>query len=179
MRLQVGRPYLPFADGAPTPSGKVEFLSETLAREGLPALPTYVPLVEGPEHTALLERYPLQCIVPPNRFFLNSSFSQSERMRRRQRGPAVLLHPADAAPRAIRGGDAVVVRSARGQARFTAEVTEDTRPGVAVVEGIWWSKHQAGGRGVNALTDDRVTDMGGGPALHSNLVQVERLGGEP
>jgi anaerobic selenocysteine-containing dehydrogenase len=179
VRLQVGRPYLPFADGAPTPSGKVEFLSETLAREGLPALPTYVPLVEGPEHAALLERYPLQCIVPPNRFFLNSSFSQSERMRRRQRGPAVLLHPADAAPRAIRGGDAVVVRSARGQARFTAEVTEDTRPGVAVVEGIWWSKHQAGGRGVNALTDDRVTDMGGGPALHSNLVQVERLGGEP
>src|SRR3984893_18456425 len=179
IRLQVGRPYLPFADGAPTPSGKVEFLSETLAREGLPALPTYVPLVEGPEHTALLERYPLQCIVPPNPFFLHSSFSQSERMRRRQRGPAVLLHPADAAPRAIRGGDAVVVRSARGQARFTAEVTEDTRAGGAVVEGIWWSEHQAGGRGVNALTDDRVTDMGGGPALHSNLVQVERLGGEP
>jgi anaerobic selenocysteine-containing dehydrogenase len=175
VRLQVGRPYLPFANGAPTPSGKVEFLSETMAREGLPALPTYVPLVEGPEHAALLERYPLQCIVPPNRFFLNSSFSQSERSRRRQRGPAVLLHPADAAARAIGGGDPVLVRSARGQARFTAELTDDTRPGVVVVEGIWWSKHQPGGRGVNALTDDRTTDMGGGPALHSNLVQVERF----
>ncbi|HET8530800.1 MAG TPA: molybdopterin oxidoreductase family protein [Methylomirabilota bacterium] len=175
VRLRVGRPYLPFAAGAPTPSGKVEFLSETLAREGLPALPTYVPLVEGPEHAALLERYPLQCIVPPNRFFLNSSFSQSERMRRRQRGPAVLLNPADAATRGVRGGDPVLVRSARGEARFTAELTEDTRAGVVVVEGIWWSKHQPGGRGVNALTDDRTTDMGGGPALHSNLVQVERL----
>ncbi|HJV55911.1 MAG TPA: molybdopterin oxidoreductase family protein [Methylomirabilota bacterium] len=179
VRLQVGRPYLPFANGAPTPSGKVEFLSETLAREGLPALPTYVPLVEGPEHAALVERYPLQCIVPPNRFFLNSSFSQSERMRRRQRGPAVLLHPADAATRGVRGGDAVLVRSARGEARFTAELTEDTRAGVVVVEGIWWSKHQPGGRGVNALTDDRTTDMGGGPALHSNLVQVERLAPRP
>ncbi len=179
VRLQVGRPYLPFANGAPTPSGKVEFLSETLAREGLPALPTYVPLVEGPEHAALLERYPLQCIVPPNRFFLNSSFSQSERMRRRQRGPAVLLNPADAAARGVRGGDAVLVRSARGEARFTAELTEDTRAGVVVVEGIWWSKHQPGGRGVNALTDDRTTDMGGGPALHSNLVQVERLASRP
>jgi anaerobic selenocysteine-containing dehydrogenase len=179
VRLQVGRPYLPFANGAPTPSGKVELLSETLAREGLPALPTYVPLVEGPEHAALLERYPLQCIVPPNRFFLNSSFSQSERMRRRQRGPAVLLNPADAAARGVRGGDAVLVRSARGEARFTAELTEDTRAGVVVVEGIWWSKHQPGGRGVNALTDDRTTDMGGGPALHSNLVQVERLGSRP
>jgi anaerobic selenocysteine-containing dehydrogenase len=66
----------------------------------------------------------------------------------------------------------VEVRSARGAARFTALVTGDTRPGVAVVEGLWWSKHQAGGRGVNALTDDRLADMGGGPALHSNLVEV-------
>ena len=175
MRLRVGRPYLPFADGAPTPSGKVEFVSESLAREGLPALPTYVPLVEGPAHAELARRYPLQCIVPPNRFFLNSSFSQSELLRRRQRGPAVLLHPADGAARGIRSGDQVLVRSARGEARFTAELTGDTREGVAVVEGIWWSKHQAGGRGVNALTDDRTADMGGGPALHSNLVQVERL----
>jgi len=175
MRLRVGRPYLPFADGAPTPSGKVELVSESLAREGFPALPTYVPLVEGPDHAELVRRYPLQCIVPPNRFFLNSSFSQSELLRRRQRGPAVLLHPADAAARGIQSGDAVLVRSARGQARFTAELTDDTREGVAVVEGIWWSKHQPGGRGVNALTDDRTADMGGGPALHSNLVQVERF----
>jgi anaerobic selenocysteine-containing dehydrogenase len=176
VRLRIGRPYLPFADGAPTPSGKVEFLSETMARAGLPALPTYTPLVEGPEHTELTRRYPLQCIVPPNRFFLNSSFSQSELLRRRQRGPAVLLHPVDGAARGIQSGDAVMVRSARGEARFTAELTDDTREGVAVVEGIWWSKHQPGGRGVNALTDDRTADMGGGPALHSNLVQVERLG---
>ncbi len=175
VRLEVGRPYQPFAHGAPTPSGKVEFVSESLAREGLPTLPTYVPLVEGPEHAELRRRYPLQCIVPPNRFFLNSSFSQSELLRRRQRGPAVLLNPADAADRSIRSGDAVLVRSARGQARFTAEVTEDTRAGVAVVEGIWWSKHQPGGSSVNALTDDRTADMGGGPALHSNLVQIERL----
>lgn len=175
VRLHVGRPYLPFADGAPTPSGKVEFVSESLARAGLPGLPTYTPLVEGPEHTDLARRYPLQCIVPPNRFFLNSSFSQSELLRRRQRGPAVLLHPRDGAARGIRSGDAVLVRSARGEARFTAELTDDTREGVAVVEGIWWSKHQPGGRGVNALTDDRTADMGGGPALHSNLVQVERL----
>ncbi|MGH7421517.1 MAG: molybdopterin-containing oxidoreductase family protein [Candidatus Rokuibacteriota bacterium] len=176
MRLRVGRPYLPFADGAATPSGKVEFLSESLAREGLPALPTYTPLVEGPDHAELTRRYPLQCIVPPNRFFLNSSFSQSELLRRRQRGPAVLLHPADGAARGIQSGDTVLVRSARGEARFTAELTDDTREGVAVVEGIWWNKHQAGGRGVNALTDDRTTDMGGGPVFHSNLVQVERPG---
>jgi anaerobic selenocysteine-containing dehydrogenase len=175
VRLRVGRPYLPFADGAPTPSGKVEFVSETLANQGLPSLPTYLPLVEGPDNAEASRRYPLQCLVPPNRFFLNSSFSQSDRPRRRQKQPSVLLHPGDAAARGIRDGDLVAVTSPRGQARFVATLTEDTRAGVAVVEGIWWSKHQAGRRGVNALTDDRTADMGGGPALHSNLVQVARL----
>jgi anaerobic selenocysteine-containing dehydrogenase len=175
VRLSVGRPYLPFAAGAPTPSGKVEFVSESVARAGLPSLPTYVPLVEGPENEAVARRYPLQCIVPPNRFFLNSSFSQSDKLRRRQRGASVFLHPEDARPRGIADGDAVMVRSARGEARFTATLTDDTRPGLAVIEGIWWSKHQAGGRGVNVITGDRLADMGGGPALHSNLVQVARL----
>ena len=129
----------------------------------------------GPENETLARRYPLQCIVPPNRFFLNSSFSQSEMLRRRQRGPSVFLNPEDARPRGIADGDAVVVRSARGEARFAATITGDTRPGLAVIEGIWWSKHQPGGRGVNAITDDRLADMGGGPALHSNLVEVSRL----
>jgi len=175
VRLAVGRPHRPFANGAPTPSGKVEFVSKAFAHAGLPELPTWSPLVEGPENIALIREYPLQCIVPPNRFFLNSSFSQSEMLRRRQGTPTVFLHPDDAEARGISSGDAVEVRSARGRARFTASVTDDTRAGVAVIEGIWWSKHQAGARGVNAITDDRVADIGGGPALHSNLVQVARL----
>ncbi len=87
---------LPFAHGAPTASGKVELYSERLAARGLPGLPTWTPLTEGPADGALAARYPLQCIVPPNRFFLNSSFSQSERLRRRQGTPTVMLAPADA-----------------------------------------------------------------------------------
>jgi anaerobic selenocysteine-containing dehydrogenase len=43
------------------------------------------------------------------------------------------------------------------------------------VEGIWWHRFHPGGRGVNVLTSDRVTDMGGGPAFHSNLVEVSPL----
>jgi anaerobic selenocysteine-containing dehydrogenase len=168
------RPYLPFADGAPTPSGKVEFYSERLARAGLPPLPTWSPLVEGPENRALAARYPLQCIVPPNRFFLNSSFSQSEKLRRRQGAATVMIAPADAAARGIADGDRVDVRNDRGRASFVARVTDATRPGVVVAEGLWWHRFQSGGRNVNALTSDRVADMGGGPAFHSNLVEVER-----
>jgi anaerobic selenocysteine-containing dehydrogenase len=175
VRLNLPRPYMPFADGAPTPSGKVELYSARLAARGLPALPTWTPLAEGPANRVLAARYPLQCIVPPNRFFLNSSFSQSELLRRRQRAPIVMLAPADAADRRIVDGDSVRVESRRGAATFTAKVTDATRPGVAVIEGIWWHRFHPGGQGVNYLTDDRTTDMGGGPAFHSNLVEVTRV----
>jgi len=174
VRLALPRPYLPFADGAPTPSGKVEFVSASLAAHGLPALPTWTPLAEGPARADLVARFQLQWIVPPNRFFLNSSFSQSERLRKRQGTPTVMLAPDDAAARGIVDGDAVRVESPRGAARFTARLTDATRPGVAVIEGIWWHRFHPGGRGVNVLTDDRVTDMGGGPAFQSNLVEVTR-----
>ena len=177
VRLQVARPFKPFADGAPTPSGKVELVSASLAAQGLPALPTYVPLREGPENGDGARRYPLQCIVPPNRFFLNSSFSQSGKMRRRQGMPAVLLHPEDAARRGIADGARVLAESARGAAEFQAVLSEDTRAGVAVIEGIWWAKHQARGRGVNSLTDDREADMGGGAVFHSNMIEVTALDG--
>jgi anaerobic selenocysteine-containing dehydrogenase len=173
-RADLPKPYMPFADGAPTSSGKVELYSPWLERQGLVPLPTYVPLREGPDNRELTARFPLQCIVPPNRFFLNSSFSQSERLRRRQGEPTAMLAASDAAARGIGDGDRVRVESPRGAARFTARVTDATRPGVVVIEGIWWHRFSPGGLGVNVLTSDRVADLGGGPALHSNLVQVSK-----
>src|SRR5207249_9370225 len=140
--------------------------SASLERHGLPALPTYVPLAEGHERRELTARFPLQCIVPPNRFFLNSSFSQSALLRRRQGTATAMLAPADAAARGIVEGDTVLVESARGSARFTARITDATRPGVVVIEGIWWHRFSPDGLGVNVLTSDRVADLGGGPAFH-------------
>src|SRR3989441_1465386 len=175
VRVNLPRPYMPFANGAPTPSGKVEFYSASLERHGLPGLPTYVPLAEGHERRDLTARFPLQCIVPPNRFFLNSSFSQSELLRRRQGAATAMLAARDAAARGIRDGDSIRVESPRGAARFTARITDATRPGVIVIEGIWWHRFSPDGVGVNALTSDRVADLGGGPAFHSNLVQVSQV----
>jgi len=152
----------------------VEFYSAWMERQGLPALPTYVPLAEGPDNRELVARFPLQCIVPPNRFFLNSSFSQSELLRRRQGAATAMLAAGDAAARGIRDGDSIRVESPRGAARFTARITDATRPGVVVIEGIWWHRFSPDGLGVNVLTSDRVADLGGGPAFHSNLVQVSK-----
>ena len=145
-----------------------------MSRQGLPPLPTYAPLRESRDNPAIGPRYPLRCHVPPNRFFLNSSFSQSALLRARQGGPTVLVHPDDAAARGIAGGDLVAVFNDRGRALFTAVLSDDTLPGQVVIEGIWWHKFMPGGRGVNVLTSDGLADMGGGPAFHSTMVNVAR-----
>src|SRR5262249_60382937 len=135
VRLVLPRPFMPFAEGAPTPSGRVELYSETLARQGLPPLPTYIPLVESADDPETGRRYPLRCHVPPNRFFLNSSFSQSALLRKRQAGPVVFVHPDDAAARALGTGDLGAVWNDRGRALFTAIPSDDTPPGHALVRG--------------------------------------------
>jgi anaerobic selenocysteine-containing dehydrogenase len=82
--------YAPFANGGfPTPSGKCELYSETLAREGHDPLPTFVPPRESvASNPALAKRYPLAFISPPARNFLNSSFANLPVVRRRGKDAA-------------------------------------------------------------------------------------------
>jgi anaerobic selenocysteine-containing dehydrogenase len=62
-------PDAPFAAGGfLTPSGRCEFFSERLARQGLDGLPDHLP---NHEVAGSSERYPLAMISPPARHFLN------------------------------------------------------------------------------------------------------------
>ena len=45
-------------------------------------------------------------------------------------------------------------------------------PGVAVAEGVWWIAHAPGGRNVNALTSQRLTDRGNGSTFYDNRIDV-------
>ena len=47
MRLDVPEPFVPFADGFPTPSGKLEFYSARMAEAGLDPLAGYTPPYEA------------------------------------------------------------------------------------------------------------------------------------
>jgi anaerobic selenocysteine-containing dehydrogenase len=167
----------PFAAGFGTPSGKLEFASERLATHGLPAVPTYVPAVEG--HERKTPEFPLQLMTPPAKDFLNTSFGAVERMRASEGKPRLKIHPADAAPRGIRHDALVRVYNRRGDCRLFAEVTEDVSPGVLVAESIWWAKHHPGGKGINQLTSQRLTDLGECSTLHENLVNVAPVDGIP
>jgi anaerobic selenocysteine-containing dehydrogenase len=160
----------PFAAGFGTPSGRLEFVSGRLAAKGLPAVPAYVPAVEG--HERRTAHFPLQLLTPPSKDFLNTSFGAVERMVRSERKPRLKIHPADAQPRGITHDRLVRVVNGRGECLLYAEVTEDVPPGVLVAESIWWSKHHPGGRGINQLTSQRLTDLGECSTLHENLVDV-------
>ena len=159
----------PFAQGGfPTPSGRCEFHSDRLAALGLDPLPDYLPPYEAP--TA---QYPLSCLSPPGRNFMNSTFVNMESLRGRDPEPACMLHPHDAAERGISDGQMLRVFNERGAFEARAQVSDRARPGVVAAWGVWWHKLAPGGRNVNAVTSQKLTDLGAGPTFYDCHVQVE------
>ncbi len=162
-------PANPYAQGFLTPSGKVEFYSESLARRGLDPLPDGTPSLDEEGRG----RYPLQLITPPKHEFLNSSFNEIPELVAKAGPASLLIHPVDAACRGVAEGALVRVRNDRGDCLLHARLTEDTRPGLVVAEGLYWPGHTPGGKGINRLTSQRLGDMGQTCAFHCNLVEVE------
>jgi anaerobic selenocysteine-containing dehydrogenase len=168
-RLEVPQRFAPFAQGGfRTPSGKCEFYSEWLEKQGVDPLPFYNPPAEGGD------RHPLAFLSPPARNFLNSSFANMKRFRDLEREPRLEMHPRDAAERGIADGDRVRVFNDRGSYRLRARVNAKPRPGVVVAPSVWWKKHSPDRRNANNLTSQRTTDIGGGATFYDCRVQVEK-----
>ncbi len=165
-------PENPFAEGFGTPSGKLEFYSERMAALGMDPLPRHVPLAEGPETQAAGEGR-LQLVVPPGHHFLNSTGNGGARNMRGEGEQRLLLHPEDARARGLREGDAARIRSERGEVCRPLGVTEDVPQGVAILAGVHAARRSRDGKNVNELTAQRLTDLGGGPCFHTNLVEVK------
>jgi anaerobic selenocysteine-containing dehydrogenase len=164
-------PDAPFANGGfPTPSGKCEFFSERLARQGQDGLPDHLPNYEVAEPAG---RFPLAMISPPARNFLNSSFVNLRSLRDIEGEPLLEIHASDAAARGIASGAVVRVFNDRGEYRCKAKVSDRARPGVVNGLGIWWRKLGLDGTNVNQLTSQKLTDMGRGPVFYDCLVEVQ------
>jgi anaerobic selenocysteine-containing dehydrogenase len=169
-------PYAPYLQGEirfRTPSGKVEFYSQRAKRDGYDPLPVYTPAREEDEAA---QRYPLKLMTPAAHHFLNTSFANLERMQKGEREPRIWIHPQDAEARGIQHGEWVRVYNARGEVLLKAVVsTEHVRPGTTWSPSLWWHRDSPGGRNVNALTSDRLADMGGGSTFHTCFVEIEKV----
>jgi anaerobic selenocysteine-containing dehydrogenase len=85
-----------------------------------------------------------------------------------------MMHAADAEARQIGEADWVEVYNARGKIRLRAHIDGSVAAGV-VAASLNWNKLSAGENNVNALTSDRLTDLGRGPTFYSTLVEVRKL----
>jgi len=176
-RLNVPTPFAPFAQGNfPTPSGKCEFYSETLGRQGLDPLPTYTPPRESAvSDPALARRFPLALLSPPARNALNSTFGALPVFLETEKTPWLDIHAEDAAARGIGEGDRVRVYNDRGAFVVTVRITDRTRPGVVVAPSIWWRKLSPDGTNANMVTGQALTDMGRAATFYDALVEVARV----
>lgn len=175
-RLNVAAEYAPFAEGNfPTPSGKCEFYSQSLADAGLDPLPNYIAPAESVQTSPeLASRFPLAVISPPAHNFLNSSFANLPSFIRSAKEPFLDMHPDDAAPRGIADGDRVRIFNDRGAFSAKARVSNKARPGVVVALSIWWKKLSKDGCNANDVTSQNLTDFGAAATFYDALVEVTK-----
>mgnify|MGYP001075032266 CR=1 FL=1 len=182
-----------------TPSGKVEFVSQTLMAfdpddKERPPMARYIPSWEGHETKGLVERYPLQMISPHPRFSYHTHndnkalwLDDIPQHRVKKDGYSwwpVRINTADARARGIKEGDIVKVFNDRGTVLCIAHVTERMRPGTvhsyeaaAKYDPLEPGKPGSPDRGgcVNLLTPSRMVSKNApGEANNSCLVDVAK-----
>ncbi|MDV6379225.1 molybdopterin-dependent oxidoreductase [Sporosarcina sp. GW1-11] len=147
-----------------TPSGKIELYSKQMELDGYPALPTYIPIIQDSD-------YPLLYVPTANHNFLNTIFSNNEKHIKMEKEPKLFMNVRDAELRGITDKEVVRIWNDRGECEMTISVGEHVLPGVVVSLGLW-ADQTGEQRLVNALTPNRIADMGGGATFFSGRVEV-------
>ncbi|MGD1107955.1 MAG: molybdopterin-dependent oxidoreductase [Terracidiphilus sp.] len=171
----VNRPFLPYTSGAvPTPSGKIEFFSETLAAAGADGLPAFIPPAESRWSDAA-KKYPLELLGRKSDNYMNSTFANlpGHRKMEARTSQRIEIHPADAQRRGVADGERVRVFNDRGSLELTAMLNASLPAGVVAAR-LDWAKLHPDGANVNVLTSERLTDIGGGATFYSTLVEVAK-----
>ncbi|GAA2403305.1 molybdopterin oxidoreductase family protein [Nonomuraea africana] len=159
MRMSYPQPFAPFADGFPTPSGRLRF-----PRRGKAYVPSLSARTAGDR---------LTLITPAAHTFLNSTFGNNPELLRRAKDPVVLVNPADAESRGLSTGQRVRVVNHNGYFLADVEVSDRVAKGVVASPKGRWPKLTTGGANPNAVVDERDADMGKGAVYHDNLVELE------
>jgi anaerobic selenocysteine-containing dehydrogenase len=123
--------------------------------------------------------YPLEFLPRKADNYMNSTFAnipKHQRMESRTAG-VLEMHAVDATSRGLTTGDEVEVFNARGRISLRAHVGEMVPQGVVAAR-LDWNKLSASngerGANVNALTSERLTDIGRGATFYSTLVEVRK-----
>ena len=178
----------PVAHPLPTPSGRIEIFSETIADFGYDDCPGHPAWIEPAEWLggASADRFPLHLIShqPATRLHSQHDPGAVSMANKVQGREPLLIHPATAAARGIEDGAVVRVYNDRGACLAGVRVTENVSPEVVVLAtGAWFDPEAPGGLerhgNPNVLTLDKGTSrLAQGPVSQTALVEVEALEGE-
>ena len=182
----------PDAAPLPTPSGKIEIASATIAGFGYPDCPghpTWLPPVEGAGSPAAA-RFPLHLIAnqPATRLHSQLDFGATSQASKVNGREPVRIHPQDAAARGIGDGDIVRLYNDRGACLAGAVLSDALRQGVVQLStGAWYDPDDPAADkplcvhgNPNVLTSDAGTSrLAQGCTGQLCLVEIERFDGPP
>ncbi|QBF32462.1 molybdopterin-dependent oxidoreductase [Thalassococcus sp. S3] len=174
----------PLRNPLPTPSGRIELFSETIAGFDLPDCKGHATWMAPRDAAGEGDLYLLSG-QPKTRLHSqldNGAYSLSHKIAGRE---PVLLHPEDAQARGIRDGDVVELFNARGRCLAGARVTDEIRQGCAFLwTGAWYDPdfelpdHLDRHGNPNVLTHDlRTSSLSQSPAAHSARIHLRRWDG--
>ena len=177
----------PEANPLPTPSGKIEIYSETLAGfaetweladdEVVSPIPEFDPGFES--YVSLTDEYPLLLTGFHYKAHTHSSYANNEIIQTAAHHE-LWINPVDAQERGIADGDEVRVFNDRGELRIVAKVTPRIIPGtVAMPQGMWHDADMNGDRidhggCINTVTIYRPSPLAKANPQHSNICQVAK-----
>ena len=168
----------PGADGQVLPFSTPEWFGTASGKAQLLPVPCFVAPEESRAHAG--PAYPLEFLPRKADNYMNSTFSNQATHQRMESATAGTLemHGDDAADRGVTHNDEVEVFNGRGSIRLRASLNAKVGRGVVAAR-LDWSKLNGDPTGqqanVNALTSERLTDIGGGPTFYSTLVEVRRV----
>jgi len=167
VRLNLGAPtgeFLPFKDGN-FPTTHTQFISggEALA---------YDPPVESRFGAGNSTNFPLELISWKSHDSMNSTFGNRPDVDNDT--ARVILHPIDAQKRNITDNTPIRLFNDRGAVEAIAKLdAQHVQPGVVCAPSVRWPSKSSNGLGINALTSQRLTDLGDGATFYSCLIEIE------
>jgi biotin/methionine sulfoxide reductase len=183
----------PVSAPLPTPSGKIEIYSQTIASFGYDDCPGHPVWLEPDEWLGsdVAVRFPLQLIAnqPAGRLHSQLDFGAYSLETKVDGREPIRIHSADARVRGIGDGSLVKVFNDRGACLAVAQVTDDVRAGVVqMATGAWYDPVEVPGEryavcaagNPNMVTRDVGTSrLAQGCTGQLCLVQIELFEGEP
>jgi anaerobic selenocysteine-containing dehydrogenase len=138
---------------------------------GLDPVADFTPPTES-RHGNQENLLPLELLARKSDNFLNSTFCNVSSVQEMEETGLLEICAADAQARGIADGDRVRVFNHRGDILLKARVDGKVQPGVVSAR-LNWAKTTSRFQSINALTSEKLTDMGNSATFYSVLVEVE------